>query len=89
MKYDGIKPIRLTNHAKEQCDERGVSATEVTKTIQEQIWFPAKKKRLECKASYIHSDFWNGNFYANKEVRPIFVDEPKEIVVVTVYAYYN
>jgi hypothetical protein len=27
-------------------------------------------------------------FYATKQVRPIFVDEPQEIVVVTVYVYY-
>jgi hypothetical protein len=26
--------------------------------------------------------------YATKQVRPIFVDEPEEIVVVTVYVYY-
>jgi len=26
--------------------------------------------------------------YATKQTRPIFVDEPEEIVVVTVYVYY-
>jgi hypothetical protein len=31
---------------------------------------------------------WNGKFYATKQVRPIFVEEAGEIVVVTVYVYY-
>ena len=31
---------------------------------------------------------WNGTHYTTKQVRPIFVDEPDEIVVVTVYVYY-
>jgi len=52
MKYDGSKSIFITNHAKEQCKERGVAAEEVIKTIQEQAWIAAKKNRLECKASY-------------------------------------
>lgn len=32
---------------------------------------------------------WNEKWYLNKEVRPIFVDEEEEIVVVTVYVYYH
>ena len=31
---------------------------------------------------------WNGIYYPTKQIRPIFVDEPTEIVVVTVYVYY-
>ncbi len=31
---------------------------------------------------------WHGIVYATKQIRPIFVDEPEEIVVVTVYVYY-
>ena len=31
---------------------------------------------------------WNGTFYAVKRVRPIFVEEATEIVVVTVYTYF-
>ena len=29
-----------------------------------------------------------GSIYAKKQVRPVFVDEPDRIVVVTVYVYY-
>jgi hypothetical protein len=32
---------------------------------------------------------WNGKIYATKEVRPIFVEETDEIVVVTVYTYFS
>lgn len=31
---------------------------------------------------------WNGRRYGVKQVRPVFVEETKEIVVVTVYTYY-
>ena len=31
---------------------------------------------------------WNGRWYRTKQVRPIFVEEEEEIVVVTVYTYY-
>ena len=31
---------------------------------------------------------WNGTFYANKRVRPIFVEAATEIIVVTVYTYF-
>jgi len=31
---------------------------------------------------------WNGRHYLTKQVRPIFVDEPERIVVVTVYVYF-
>jgi len=31
---------------------------------------------------------WNGHEYAFRQIRPIFVDEESEIVVITVYVYY-
>ena len=31
---------------------------------------------------------WNGRHYRQKQVRPIFDDEPERIVVVTVYVYH-
>lgn len=89
MQYDGKKPILLTNHAKEQCEERGATEAEILKAITEEGWKPANNNRLECKSSFLFSGFWNGSFYTNKEVRPIFVEELNEIVVITVYVYYN
>jgi len=33
------------------------------------------------------SPHWNGRWYATKQVRPIFVEEPEEIPVIAVYVY--
>lgn len=33
-------------------------------------------------------DQWNGKRYATKQVRPVFVEDPDEIVVITVYTYF-
>jgi hypothetical protein len=45
---------------------------------------PFKPKHVRCSNSNLRFD-WNGKLYATKQVRPIFVDEAAEIVVVTVY----
>lgn len=51
-------------------------------------WQPAELGRLECRRDFVFAREWNGVFYPIKQVRPIFVDDPAEIVVVTVYVYY-
>lgn len=43
---------------------------------------------MECRKDYPFDSTWNGRHYATKQVRPIFVEEPDQIVVVTVYVYY-
>ena len=44
--------------------------------------------RLECRKEFPFNAQWNRRWYATRQVRVIFVDEPDEIVVVTVYVYY-
>ena len=44
---------------------------------------------MECRKVFPFDREWNGRGYASKEVRPIFVEEADEIVVVTVYTYYS
>jgi hypothetical protein len=44
--------------------------------------------RLECRKNFAFEREWNGKMFATKQVRPIFVEEANEIVVVTVYTYY-
>ena len=61
---------------------------EIEEAIRDEPWQPAERGRLECRKDYPFGREWNGTVYAVKQVRPIFVDEPNEIVVVTVYAYY-
>ena len=48
----------------------------------------AEQGRLECRKDFPYNAEWNGKHYATKQVRPVFADEPTEIVVVTVYVYY-
>jgi hypothetical protein len=83
-----MKPIRLSGHAREQLRYRGVTEEEVVEAIRTMPWQPAERGRLECRKNFPFGREWNGKFYATKQVRPIFADEPDEIVVVTVYAYY-
>ncbi len=82
------KPIRLSGHARSQLDFRGVIEQEVVEAIRTEPWQSAELGRLECRRNFPFNAEWNGKRYATKQVRPIFVEEPTEIVVVTVYAYY-
>jgi hypothetical protein len=43
---------------------------------------------MECRKDFLFEAVWNGRHYATKQVRPVFVEEPNEIGVVTVYVYY-
>jgi len=83
-----LKPVRLSGHARDQLGPRGVTEAEVVKAIRDEAWSPADLGRLECRKNFQFGQEWNGTVYAVKQVRPIFVDEANEIVVVTVYAYY-
>ncbi len=83
-----MKPIRLSGHALGQLEHRGVEESEVVDAIRTCEWQPAELDRLECRNDYAHGKDWNGKVYATKQVRPIFVEEADEIVVVTVYSYY-
>ena len=83
-----MKPIRLTNHARGYLYSRGFTAAEVEETIRTSRWEPAELTRLECRKDFPYGRQWNGKFYATKQVRAVFVEEAKEIVVVTVYTYY-
>jgi len=83
-----MKPIRLSAHAGGYLRTRGFTAKEVEEAIQTSPWQPAELGRLECRKDFPYGRDWNGKAYATKQVRPVFVDEAAEIVVVTVYTYY-
>lgn len=82
------KPVRLSGHARRQLGSRGVTEAEVVGAIETEEWKPAERDRLECRKNFPFNRVWNRVYHGTKQVRPIFVDEPAEIVVVTVYAYY-
>jgi hypothetical protein len=83
-----MKPIRLTKHAKGYLARRGFTIEEIEKAIRESEWYPAELGRLECEMEFAFAKEWNGRRYDRKLVRPIFVEEASEIVVVTVYVFY-
>jgi hypothetical protein len=83
-----MKPIRLSGHAQAQLSRRGVLEEEVETAIREADWESAQANRLECRHDFTFGREWNGRFYETKQVRPVFVDEADEIVVVTVYSYF-
>ena len=83
-----MKPIRLSAHAASYCASRGFTVNEVEETIHASPWKKTELGRLEARRDFSFNAEWSGHWYAVKQVRPIFVEEPNEIVVVTVYTYY-
>ncbi len=83
-----MKPIRLSGHARENLRFRGAIEEEIVDAIQSSQWQPAELGRWECRKDFAFGKDWNNKPYATKQVRPIFVEESEEIVVVTVYTYY-
>jgi hypothetical protein len=82
------KPVRLSSHARQQLVRRGATTEEINEAICSAEWQPAEQNRLECRMNFPFGKEWNGKVYNTKQVRPIFVEEADEIVVVTVYTYY-
>lgn len=83
-----MKPVRLSRHAQDNAVHRGTSDVEVADAIHTTPWADAGRGRLECRKDFSYDGEWNGRHYGTKQVRPIFVDEDAEIVVVTVYVYF-
>jgi len=52
------------------------------------LWQRTELGRLDCRKDFPYGKEWNRKSYATKQVRPVFVEEVAEIVVVTVYTYY-
>ena len=86
---DANKPIRLSRHADEPLWYRGTTEEEVAEAICTGPWQPAELNRMECRKTFLYGREWNGKVYSLKEVKPIFVEEVREIVVVTIYVYYR
>lgn len=82
------KPIRLSGHARQQLGFRGATEQEIVEAIRGETWQPAERGRVQCSKNFAFDKLWNNRHYPTKQVRPIFVEELNEIVVVTVYVYY-
>jgi len=69
-------------------NKRGFTFTEVEEAIRNSLWNAAELGRLDCRKDFRYDKDWNGKVYSTKQVRPVFVEEAGEIVVITVYTYY-
>ena len=83
--------IVLSRHANDRLAQRGATAEEVTTTVREGEWQPAKRGKLHAAKRY---DFGgaspvNGLVYGYKTVDAVFADEPQRIFVLTVKVYYS
>ncbi|MHB1426973.1 MAG: hypothetical protein ACYC3I_27780 [Gemmataceae bacterium] len=67
---------------------RGFTEAEVAESIRQSEGQPTHHERWEASWEFAYNSDWNGTYYATKRVRPIFVEEATEIVVVTVYMYF-
>jgi len=83
-----VKPIRLSAHARGYFQRRGFTAEEVEDTIRSSPREDAELGRLQCTKDFFFGREWNGRVFGTKRVRPVFVEDEDEIVVVTVYTYY-
>ena len=82
------KPIRLSEHAKQQLIFRGATEKQVFDAIRNEEWEPAELGRLECRKNFAYNSEWNNKNYSTQQVRAIFLEDSNEIIVVTVYVYY-
>ena len=83
-----MKPVRLSAHAQGYLQRRGFTVAEVEEAIRTCPWKPSSLGRQECQKDFSYGRDWNGTVYPIKRVRPVFVEEADEIVVVTVYTYF-
>jgi hypothetical protein len=83
-----MKPIRFSKHALGYIASRGFTVAEVEEAIRTCPWGAAELGRLDCRKDFAYGREWNGKVYPTKQVRPVFVDEAEETVVITVYTSY-
>lgn len=85
---DSVKPIRFSQHAREQMIERGAETDEVIDTIRAGEPIPAKGGRLGYRKNFQYDRLWGARSFAIKQVLSIVVEESDALTVVTVYTFY-
>ena len=83
-----MKPIRFTQHAREQCVERGANEEEVTQAILNGSREIAKRDRILCRYNFSFGQSWNGKRYQIKQVAPVIKETATETIVITVYTFF-
>ena len=83
-----MKPIRLTHHAREQCEERGASEYEVKQAVISGSREPAKSDRIICRYNFPFGQSWHGKIYQIKQVAPVIKETETETIAITVYTFF-
>lgn len=86
-----MKEICFSSHALQQMRLRGANVKEVVFALRNSSWRPGRPGYKTCKARF---DFdavspVNGRRYRFKTVEVVLVNDPLEIVVITVKVYYS
>ena len=82
------KPIQISQHARFQMTERGIQESEVIAAIRQGDPEPARAGRTMYRKTFQFKGTWRGRTYRLKQVGAVVANEPDELVVVTVYAFY-
>lgn len=80
--------IAISDHARQQMEERGARRAEVLAAIREGEAEPARNNRAMYRRNFQFDGEWRGRRYRIKQVAPIVAEEPGRLVVVTVYVFY-
>jgi len=83
-----MRPIRFTQHAREQCVERGANEEEVTHAILNGSREIAKRDRILCRYNFPYGQTWQGKRYPIKQVAPVIKETATETIVITVYTFF-
>jgi hypothetical protein len=87
---ESLLPLKGLSYVLERAiysQKRTVNGKDLTPYLHLQ-WQPAESGRLECRKDFPSEKEWNKRYYKIKQVRPIFMEEAKEIIVITVYTYF-
>ena len=83
-----MKHVRLSEHARARLQLRGTNEEEVRSAVHRGVREGAKQGRSMCRLNFRYNQMWRGKQYAIKQVAPVILERPHEIVVVTVYTFF-
>jgi hypothetical protein len=81
---DQMVRITFEPHAQVRAMDRGTNEQEMRDTVHFGETFPAKLKRTEFRSVFVYDDFWEGNYYRNKQVHVFAAPQEQGWHVITV-----
>ncbi len=82
------KPIQISQHARLQMAERGVTEIEVMTTIRRGEPEAAQARRTMYRKTFEFGNMWRGRTYRLKQVAVVVANDPDKLVAVTVFSFY-